>query len=302
MIDRITIYIKNVDFANVEKRLDLTPSGVAKDGSWNYSAKVKNMKVSYRGRTLWIDGSLHKYAKGNNYSPFTYEDAKFVLCELSDIVGIDLQYFVVTSIELGVNMPMENEPKRYIDIIHSYQHTRFHYMSPLAGTSKIRGCRCKLSEYEIKFYDKTFEAIYSDKIKVIERGKVPLNLLRYEIALSRKQLKYEGFRNVTGRNLLSPLHYIRFKRLMNRIFGRIILNDTAINYAEMLEYDVKKYIFAMSDGYDRYLQYLKDYVSEKEYRKERRRTNEFLRKVIPLKKGELEAELQSKFELVMLKI
>ena len=60
MIDRITIYIKDVDFTLVEKRLGLTPSGIAKDSSFNYSAKIKNLKVNYRGRTLWIEGSLHK--------------------------------------------------------------------------------------------------------------------------------------------------------------------------------------------------------------------------------------------------
>lgn len=37
MIDRITIYIKDVDFTLVEKRLGLTPSGIAKDSSFNYS-------------------------------------------------------------------------------------------------------------------------------------------------------------------------------------------------------------------------------------------------------------------------
>ena len=299
MIDRITIYIKDVDFTLVEKRLGLTPSGIAKDSSFNYSAKIKNLKVNYRGRTLWIEGSLHKYAKKNNYSLFTYDEARNVLYELSDIIGIDLQYFIVTKIELGLNMCMVYEPKKYIDIIHSYRHNRFYYMTPMAGTSKIRGCRCKLSEYEIKFYDKTFEVIHSDKVKVVDRDTIPINILRYELAMSRKQLKSIGLKNVTGKNLLSPLHYTRFKRVMTQIYNKIVFNDDTISYAGMLEDDVKRYIFATSENYDRYLEYLKEYVSEEAYKKERRRTNILLKRVDSLKTGKLKTELKTKFQLAI---
>ena len=40
MIDRITIYIDNVKFEDVEKRLGLTPSKVAEDESFVSSQKL----------------------------------------------------------------------------------------------------------------------------------------------------------------------------------------------------------------------------------------------------------------------
>lgn len=223
MIDRITIYIDNVKFEDVEKRLGLTPSKVAEDESFIYSSLISNLRFTYKGNRLTITGSLHKYAKGNNYSLFTYEEAKAVLLKLSDITNIPLEYFIVTSIELGVNFQMDKDVSRYLNTIHSYKSNRFIPMTPLKGTSQLRGCRCSFSEYSIKFYDKTFEAIKSSRIPIAERDKVPVNLLRYEIKLSRKQLKNKGFTNVTGSNLLSPLHYIRFKRLMKKIFDKIVL-------------------------------------------------------------------------------
>lgn len=76
MIDRITIYIDDVELEDVETRLDLSPSGIAKDGSYKYASTIKNLKFTYVGRQLKITGSLHKYAKGNNYSLFSYEEAK----------------------------------------------------------------------------------------------------------------------------------------------------------------------------------------------------------------------------------
>lgn len=84
-----------------------------------------------------------------------------------------------------------------------------------------------------------------------------MNLLRYEIKLSRKQLKDNGFTNVTGSNLLSSLHYIRFKRLMKKIFDKIVFDDIEVDYTGYLENDIKRYIFAKSDRYDYYLQCLK---------------------------------------------
>ena len=64
MIDRIRIYINDVGFEDVETRLDLSPSGIDKDGSFKYASTIKNLKFTYAGKQLKIAGSLHKYAKG----------------------------------------------------------------------------------------------------------------------------------------------------------------------------------------------------------------------------------------------
>ena len=298
MIDRSRIYINDVEFGEVETRLALSPSGIDKDGSFKYASTIKNLKFTYAGRQLKIAGSLHKYAKGNNYSLFTYEEAKNVLHELSAIIGIPLNRFVVTSMELGLNMQMDKDVVNYLHTIYSYKSNRFIPMTPLKGTSRLKGCKCVFSEYSIKFYDKTFEAIKKGRIK---REEVPANLLRYEIQLSRKQLKSLGFTNVTGKNLLSPLHYTRFKRLMKWIFDKIVFDDM-VDYTGCLEDDIKKHIFAMSDKYGYYLQCLKDYFGETEYRKERRRSNELLKRMSSLSKGGLETELKSKFETAISKV
>ena len=302
MIDRITIYINDVNLDDVKDRLSLVAVGEAEDCSSIYSARMRNLKILYKGKRLQITGSLHKYAKGNNYSLFTYEEAKKVLFELSEYTGITLERFIVSSIELGINFQMEKDIEKYLKVLHSYKAHPFIYMPPITETSKLKGRKCHLPEYTIKFYDKTFEAIKDLRLPKDRWGEVTERLLRYEIKPKRKKLESEGFMNVTGKNLLSPLHYTRFKRLMNSIFKEIVFDDITINYSEMSEGKVKRYIFAISNGYDRYLQYLKDYVSEKEYRKERRRTNNLLKEIAPLMKGELEAELKSKFKLAMSEI
>lgn len=302
MIDRIIFYIKDVDFDSIEGRLGLEPAGIAKDESIRYTAKLKNLNLTYIGRRLQIAGSLHKFIKGNNYSLLTYEEAMRALIELSEYVGISLERFVVSQMELGLNISMDKTIGKYLELPHSYKGHPFIYMSPLKGTSQLKGCKCVLSEYTIKFYDKTFEVIKSCKVPKEERDIIPTNMLRYEIALSRKQLKNEGFMNVTGKNLLSKLHYIRFKKLMNKMFDNVILNDMSINYSFLSEDEIKSYIFAISDTYNCYLQYIKEHKGELEYRKEIRKKNALIKKVTPLKTGELEIELKSKFKIAISEI
>ena len=50
MIDRITIYIDDVKFEDVEKRLGLTPSKVAEDESLIYSSLISNLRFTYKGK------------------------------------------------------------------------------------------------------------------------------------------------------------------------------------------------------------------------------------------------------------
>lgn len=304
MIDRISFQIKDVNFDVLEKRLGLDLTSITETTKAPiFSARLNNITVKFYSESRFtVIGSLHKYSKGNNYSLFTYNEAKEVLKELSDKIGISLDRFVATSIELGVNMIMEYNPQKYFGMIHSYKANRFIPMTPLSKTSKIKGCRCKFSEYELKFYDKTFETIHSGKIKVADRVEIPENILRFEIALSRKQLKSEGFNNVTGQNLLSNIHYSKFKKLMKRMFNDLIINDSSINYAGLLQEDVKRYIFVMSDSYNLYLDYLKAFPYEIEYRKELRSKNTLLKKIDSKTTGEFKKELISKFTTALSEI
>ena len=75
-----------------------------------------------------------------------------------------------------------------------------------------------------------------------------------------------------------------------------------MDYTGYLENDIKRYIFAKSDRYDYYLQCLKIISVLLNIVKEKRRTNELLKRMDSLPKGELTAEIKSKFEIAMSKI
>ena len=46
MIDRIRIYVNDVEFDDVETRLALSPSGIDKDGSFKYASTIRNLKFT----------------------------------------------------------------------------------------------------------------------------------------------------------------------------------------------------------------------------------------------------------------
>lgn len=163
----------------------------------------------YKSRAiLKIEGSLHKFVKENNYELFTYSEAVTALQEIARFLEIPLFAFSINSIEIGVNISVNELPMRYIETISEYKGNKFIPMTPRTGTNKIYGRRCKLSEYEIKFYDKIADYIREKKIKVADRERLPKNLLRYEIKLSRKQLMTFGFPDPTAENLLKRRYAI----------------------------------------------------------------------------------------------
>ncbi|MDR1717346.1 MAG: hypothetical protein LBS20_16050 [Prevotella sp.] len=305
MIDKIVFYIKDVDLDALEKRIpDIDSIGYD---------KIRDVDI--RGTTLRdaitikVDGayklkgygSLHKFAKGNNYSPFTINEAKKAIIDLGELIGIPLDKFVVTNIEFAVNMQMGKDPMQYINTIKYYRVYSFIYMKSLYKSSKLKGKVCKFTDYEIKFYDKTFEATHRNTPL---KGIVPVNILRYEIACSRKKLKQLGLKNVTAEKLCldKSLHYAKFKKELQRTLDKIKFHDMALDYAKKMpdgekldDNTIKNYIFAMSEDYDFYLDYIKAIKGEKEYKKEKKAKNALIKKMQPFVTNEHINELKFKF-------
>lgn len=307
MIDRISFEIRKFDFEKLKMNLNFQQRSInEKTGEYNYTCKLNNLSVNlYSKKLLRITGSLHKFANGDNFSVFTYEEAKKALHKLSTSIDVPLENFIVTRIELGLNIRMKLDPMKYIETVRQYKKYRFIPMTPYTGTSKINGYRCKLSEYEIKLYDKTSEVILSKKIKVIDKDKIPKKILRFEISLSRKKLKDEGFNNVTGKSLLSSMHYIKFKRLFKKIFDDLYFFELPVQYlAENIgnSKDLVKYMFIMSENYKTYTDFLKECNNKDKYYNEFRASKILLNKIRMNSFNTLENELRKRFTLALSQI
>lgn len=294
MIDRINFEIRDFDIVQLHKSFK---DEFEKRDDVYFNFKLNNMTVKVcSDNLLRFCGSLHKFSKGNNYSVFTYEEAKQTICELSNKLGIPIENFIVTKIELGLNIKVKLDPIKYIEAVKRYKKYSFIPMTPYAKTSKIKGCRCKLSEYEIKLYDKTYEHIRSEKIKVKDRLEIPENILRFEISLSRKQLKNKGFKNVTGKSLQSPLHRRKFQKILSAVVNDIYFDENAIDYSALLSVkEIGWYLFCLSDKYNQYLNCVRDSKGENAYHYEVRKSKMILNKIASCKLNPIENEFREEF-------
>lgn len=315
MIDKITFYINDVDIDALEKRLrkggELDIVGIdwiRKVSKYGCYLRDSNIFIKVNGATNKLQGygSLHKFANGNNFSIFTAQETINAIKDIGEFMGISLDRFIITCIEIGVNMAMIKDPMRYIDTVQSYGRNtkrKFIYMRPLKKSSKLKGKLCQFTEYAIKFYDKSFEARHP--LSKEQKETIPSNILRYEIELHPKQYymidtKHTKASTLTAKELLDSYYYLRFAEILREVFERIELTDLGKNHKIKSLEEIKNYIFVMSDGYNLYRNYIKEYrLDEKESAKEYKdikKLKRFLEKEFePLKETENVLELKSKF-------
>ncbi len=303
MIDRITMQTYGVGETHIDKKMpDLM--------TWFEDEKLisrgnyKGLRITHykSSSTLRVEGSLHKLAKGNNYCRYTFSEAVETLQGLSTILEIPLSKFIITSIEVGVNVSMEEDPMRYVETLAYHKGNPFLLMHPRTGSTTICGAKCSMSEYWIKFYDKIADFVKDEKIPIEKRDELPRNILRYEVKFTKSQLQTFGFKNPTAENLCSRKYATFCVSLLYSVLDEIIFADHSIDHTKIphksykdLQNKIKDYIFVTSNGHDRYLRFLSENVGEAEYKKEKRRKATLLKKIKPLLMGKYEKEFREKF-------
>jgi hypothetical protein len=90
-------------------------------------------------------------------------------------------------------------------------------------------------------------------------------------------------------------NYSILKRQLKDFFENVLFRNFYLKYDEISHDVVKRYIFVSSADYQLYIDYLKKYVGEVEYRKEKRATTNFLKRMEAYKTARLEREIKSKF-------
>ncbi len=329
MIDKIVFYVDDVDIEKLEKNClkyaeeskdpkeELDIIGLDKRGISIWGAtlnetmkiEVRLVKVRNKEEKRWVlsgHGSLHKFKRKENYSTFTASDAQQAISDLGKRLDIPLNTIIITCIEIGVNITMSKDPMRYIDMVHSYgKNTRrkFIFMRPLKKSSKLKGKLCLFTEYAIKFYDKTFEA--GHPLPKEQKELIPVNILRYEVELHPKQYYTIGFKNIkastlTAEKLLNPRFYSRFAKILREIFEKTELKDLGETYRKKSLEEIKNYIFVMSNSYDLYRNYIKEYRLDnkddaEEYKAIKKLKKSLEKEFKPLKETENVLELKSKF-------
>ena len=205
MIDNITIKttISNQDW--LINQFDWKKTSVSKtDKVLSYSYKLENLKLFLVGNKLTIQNSLHKYYKGNNYTPFSYDEFTDAVAQLSDTVQTDLTNALIPKFEFGINIPVANEPNFYLQDIEAYQPKA---IVPLDSSNRRANLYYNSERLRLKIYNKTVVA------------NIPNNMLRLEITRNSKSKYLQQIQSIE--NLLNINNYIILKDELLNHFNKL---------------------------------------------------------------------------------
>lgn len=126
------------------------------------------------GSSCAMYGSLHKFKNGGvqNWDDFALSDLSETLDKLADDYNINLDTAELHSIEIGVNIALNYQPKRIFESAICHKGKGF---TNLDRKDRYLGVICEHTDYAIKLYDKTRQS----KIKGLGY------ILRYEVKFYR---------------------------------------------------------------------------------------------------------------------
>lgn len=126
------------------------------------------------GFSCFMSGSLHKYAKGDNYSDFSYSDLSDTLDNITENHFLALENTNIHGMEIGVNIELPYSPEIVFKKAVCHQRKPFEHMN---SKDKRIGVACTHTDYAIKLYDKGYQCKIENKY-----------ILRYEVKVFRQRM------------------------------------------------------------------------------------------------------------------
>ena len=234
MIDYIKLSsrLNTTQMADLRSKIDFFESINGSTG--NHEKILANgKKVSYRS-TGWIKniklelfpkgyielaGSLHKYYNDgkHNYNQFGRKEAETALKRLIEVTGLQLPYYKVRSVEVGVNLMPPIPSDDIIDNALMYKRKPFEakHRNDEGNYNQV-----KLYEYLVKLYNK--------RLHYEKQGyDIGHEILRFELKINKMRMlaKYRVF---TLEDLMNNLEDIA-RDLLPKAWEEIMLYDPTIN-------------------------------------------------------------------------
>lgn len=200
-------------------RLTFPLSNVATTGEIMNRSQVahwQELQFVVRGEKVSLKGSLHKHFEGGtNYRDFHLTDIKATIEKLAETFQFDPQQAIINFLEVGVNIPLENDPTELIKTLVIYRNNPF---APLHVKGKGFGRKCETQQFTIKVYNKSLQYGLNEP------------LMRFEIKIKRTEiLKRYGMTGTTLSDLKEPEIYPTLKTILLDVLNGILLFDPKIN-------------------------------------------------------------------------
>jgi hypothetical protein len=233
-----------IDFIKLSSRLNSTQAAdlmnrIDFNGSYNLSSQepetilpngkkvstrsygwIKNIKIElFPNGYIELAGSLHKYYNDgkHNYNQFGRKEAEIALKRLIVVSGLELPYFKVDSVEVGVNLmpPIPSD-----DIINNALMYKRRPFEAKYCTDEGNYRQATLSEYWVKLYNK--------RLHYEKQGyDIGYEILRFELKINKMRMlaKYRVF---TLEDLMDNVEDIA-RDLLSKAWKEALLYDPTMN-------------------------------------------------------------------------
>jgi len=234
MIDYIKLSsrLNSIQISELKNRIDFNGSfnestaepetilANGRKGSYRSTGWIKNIKVNlFPNGYLELAGSIHKYFNDgkHNYNQFDRKEAEIALKRLIKVTGLQLPYYKVESVEVGVNLIPPIPSDDIINNVLMYKRKPFEakHCNDEGNYKQV-----KLSEYWVKLYNKRLH--YE-----IQGYDIGHEILRFELKINKMRMlaKYRVF---TLEDLLNNIEDIA-KDMLPKAWMEALLYDPTVN-------------------------------------------------------------------------
>jgi hypothetical protein len=175
---------------------------------------------------LNIRGSFHKnHFNGENWQPFNFNDLQYQIRHICTSLFIDPESARISGLEFGVNITTPFTVKSFLDNnVIDYKGNSFKDYEKDKNGLEL-GLHCKLSQYQIKLYDKG------------KQNNLDSNLMRFEKKCKKMQvLKKHGIVNLS--DLLDKAKVYSLIAILLRAWKDVLIYD--IEDTELLSYKISE--------------------------------------------------------------
>jgi hypothetical protein len=210
---KIAFYCETMENILSSLGIDIDERKLGRAGLLKWSkAKHRHLVFTiYPGGRVVIDGSLHKYWKGENYSDFSFAELCECISHLCQTFQINPLQARIHNLEFGVNIATVFEPFDFCDHVIGYLDGLKPFKEMDEGEPVI-GFKCERTEYGVKVYSKERQYIKA------------ANILRFEKAVNRMRaiqaVCIKTLSDLTERAKIEKLGYI-----LNETFADLIIGD-----------------------------------------------------------------------------
>ncbi len=129
--------------------------------------------------------SMHKFKESlqgfkGNHTDFCFSEYFETIGYLCELIKCHPLETYIMKMENALNIDVDESAIFYINSVKSFKYTT--EFIPMISNHKKYGVKCFLSEYNIKFYDKTFESLFNQGLLIPNR-----NILRFETQYKRNK-------------------------------------------------------------------------------------------------------------------